>query len=52
MDKPDRAPIGESTQLAIRFSEDQVAAYEKAAKRAKQPLREWIRATLDREAGS
>ena len=48
---PARAPVGESVQLSIRASVTQLKAWQRAAKRAKQDFRHWIRAVLDRNAG-
>jgi hypothetical protein len=47
---PERAPRGTGTQVAVRCSTIQLKAWERAARRAKQTFRDWIRAALDREA--
>jgi hypothetical protein len=50
MDKPDRAPVGKATAFSIRAALDRVARWEKAAKKAKQPFRDWVRGVLDEAA--
>lgn len=47
LDAPDRAARGHGTEMNLKLSIEQKSAWERAAKKAKQAFREWIRATLD-----
>lgn len=50
--RPARDPkSGAAKIVPIRMSDAEKAAYQKAAKRSKQTLSEWIRDQLDKAAG-